>query len=390
MEPQQQNMRKNRLLLYVCIVLVIVGGTTTALAHYIQEAHYDVTIDDNGYIAQIQTMDETVKELLDKYEINLGPGDEITPGLEEPIGKDTEIKIRRAFKVTVEADGKMKTVHMIRGTVGDALDKAYVVLGEKDLISDSPDQQASPGDHIRVTRVKEEVLTEKETIPYKVVTKENDKLNKGTEKLVQEGKEGLKEREILIAYHDGHEVNRELVEERVSEEPIDRVIDKGTYVAPPPASRGDVKREKVIAVKSAKEKTAKGKTQKKKVVETKPTKSKTTKANTSKKKQSTKKAYLSAGTYTFQATAYIRTGNRTNSGKWPKEGMIAVDKRLIPLGTKVHVEFPGKWAHLSGYYTAEDTGGAIKGKIIDVFMDTDDESRADKFGRVNNIKVTIP
>ena len=46
------------------------------------------------------------------------------------------------------------------------------------------------------------------------------------------------------------------------------------------------------------------------------------------------------------------------------------------LGTKVYVEFPGKWAHLSGYYTAEDTGGAIKGKIIDVFIDTDDESVA--------------
>ena len=59
-----------------------------------------------------------------------------------------------------------------------------------------------------------------------------------------------------------------------------------------------------------------------------------------------------------------------------------MDKRLIPLGTKVYVEFPGKWAHMSGYYTAEDTGGAIKGKIIDVFIDTDDESVAARFGRV--------
>ena len=31
-----------------------------------------------------------------------GPGDEITPGLEEPIEEDTEIN--GAFKVTVEAD----------------------------------------------------------------------------------------------------------------------------------------------------------------------------------------------------------------------------------------------------------------------------------------------
>ncbi len=45
---------------------------------------------------------------------------------------------------------------------------------------------------------------------------------------------------------------------------------------------------------------------------------------------------------------------------------------------------------MSGYYTAEDTGGAIKGKIIDVFMDTDDSSQAARFGRVRNVKVTIP
>ena len=38
---------------------------------------------------------------------------------------------------------------------------------------------------------------------------------------------------------------------------------------------------------------------------------------------------------------------------------IAVDKRLIPLGTKVKI---GKIV-----YTAEDTGGAIKGKRIDVY-----------------------
>ena len=40
---------------YVCIVLALVGGTTTGFAHYVQEA-YNVTINDNGYIVQVQTM----------------------------------------------------------------------------------------------------------------------------------------------------------------------------------------------------------------------------------------------------------------------------------------------------------------------------------------------
>ncbi|NLJ66321.1 MAG: DUF348 domain-containing protein [Clostridiales bacterium] len=384
MEPQQRNMRIYKLLCYVCIVLALVGGTTTGFTRYVQGAYNEVTLNDNGYTVQIQTMDKTVKELLDRYEINLGPGDEITPGLEEAIEEDTEINIRRAFKVTVEADGKFKTVYLTEGTVEDALKEAYIVVKEKDLLNYPLNQQVLPGDHIKVIRVKEEILIEKENIPYRLVTKENKKLEKGKQELVQEGKEGVKEREILIAYHDGVEVNREIVEERVSVVPVDRIIAKGTYVAPP-VSRGDSKREKVTTNKTTKEKTNKKKTEEKKT-----TKSKTTNTNTSKKKTESKTTRLSSGTYTFQATAYTRTGNKTRSGKWPKKGMIAVDKRLIPLGTKVYVEFPGKWAHMSGYYTAEDTGGAIKGKIIDVFMDTDDSSQAARFGRVRNVKVTIP
>ncbi|QGG48683.1 3D domain-containing protein [Heliorestis convoluta] len=71
-------------------------------------------------------------------------------------------------------------------------------------------------------------------------------------------------------------------------------------------------------------------------------------------------------TMQVEATAYTHTGNRTFSGKWPKVGLIAVDPRVIPMGTKLYVE---------GYGIAEaaDTGGAIKGAMIDVFFDTREE-----------------
>ena len=45
----------------------------------------------------------------------------------------------------------------------------------------------------------------------------------------------------------------------------------------------------------------------------------------------------------------------------PNSKVIAVDPRVIPLGTKVHVEG-------YGYAIAADTGGAIKGNKIDVFF----------------------
>lgn len=64
----------------------------------------------------------------------------------------------------------------------------------------------------------------------------------------------------------------------------------------------------------------------------------------------------------ISSTAYCEKG-RTATGyslsRHPNAKVIAVDPRVIPLGSKVHV--PGY-----GTAIARDTGGAIKGKIIDV------------------------
>lgn len=75
----------------------------------------------------------------------------------------------------------------------------------------------------------------------------------------------------------------------------------------------------------------------------------------------------------FELTFYMHTGNRTASGIYPKAGRtVAVDKNIIPLGTMIYVEG-------YGIMVAEDTGGDIKGKRLDVFVDTKEE--AVKLGR---------
>lgn len=52
----------------------------------------------------------------------------------------------------------------------------------------------------------------------------------------------------------------------------------------------------------------------------------------------------------------------TRSGKKVKEGMIAVDPRYIKLGTRVKINGKG--------YVAADTGSAIKGRRIDIYVPT--------------------
>lgn len=70
------------------------------------------------------------------------------------------------------------------------------------------------------------------------------------------------------------------------------------------------------------------------------------------------------------ATAYTHTGNRTYTGKVAEVGIIAVDPRNIALGSKVYVI--GNYGDY-GLCRAEDIGGGIKGKRIDVFLDTEEE-----------------
>lgn len=68
-------------------------------------------------------------------------------------------------------------------------------------------------------------------------------------------------------------------------------------------------------------------------------------------------------TLNVEATAYTYTGNNTATGVKPREGLIAVDPKVIAMGSHVYVEG-------YGYAIAADTGGAIKGNRIDVFFGT--------------------
>lgn len=61
---------------------------------------------------------------------------------------------------------------------------------------------------------------------------------------------------------------------------------------------------------------------------------------------------------------------------------IAVDPSVIPLGSRVRVMFDEPdMEKYNGIYTAEDTGGAIRGRRIDLFMGEDSYIEMDAFGR---------
>jgi len=59
----------------------------------------------------------------------------------------------------------------------------------------------------------------------------------------------------------------------------------------------------------------------------------------------------------------------TYSGsKSTKNRTVAVDPRVIPLGSTLYIRFPHTYSHMNGNYIAEDTGSAIKGNKVDIFL----------------------
>lgn len=90
----------------------------------------------------------------------------------------------------------------------------------------------------------------------------------------------------------------------------------------------------------------------------------------------------------FSTTAYCKcekccgiwTDSPTKSGTIPQEGRtIAVDPDIIPLGTQVIID--------GQIYTAEDTGSAVKGNVIDIYFNSHEET--EEYGRQEkNIWIT--
>lgn len=86
---------------------------------------------------------------------------------------------------------------------------------------------------------------------------------------------------------------------------------------------------------------------------------------------------------TYTATAYCK-GITTTSGVAVQTGIAAADPELLPVGSVVDVD--GLPAKYNGIYTILDTGPAVQGRQVDVYMWNCNEALA--FGR-RPIHVTV-
>ncbi|ATW26482.1 ubiquitin-like domain-containing protein [Candidatus Formimonas warabiya] len=288
----------------------------------------EVTVVVDGVATHVKTFKTDVGSVLEEKNIKLYPKDLVKPELTTQIADGQVINITRAFKVSVHADGKQIDVLTIPATVQSVLSQAHIVLGKKDLVEPSlsafVDKKTA---EITVNRITEEFITQTQPVAFRTEKKDDATLERGIRRIVQQGKDGVKEETIKITYKDGKKIRREIVSTSVIKEPVSQIVAYGVLQF---ASRGGQRFEFDRAL-------------------------------------------------VVRASAYTHTGYRTSLGTNPKVGTVAVDPSVIPLGSKLYIEG-------YGFGRAEDTGGAIKGNCIDLFLESEREAR--RWGR-RSVKIYV-
>ncbi|MEZ0479602.1 ubiquitin-like domain-containing protein [Planococcus sp. SSTMD024] len=352
---------------------------------------YAVTVD--GETRSAWTTENTVSAILEKAEIEVTKHDKVSPALDETVDEDTVIDVEKAYEVTIVDGGKDKKVWSTSTTVADFLKQHSVELSKLDRVEQDMDALVLPNSKVEVVRVEKVTDVVEDAVNYAVETRKDSSLLKGSEKLVQKGQNGLVKKTYEVVKENGKEVKRELKKEKVVKEPKQQILAVGTKTVVASVSRGTAKKEtaapKQASVKkeAAPVKKASAKAEKAaapKAVAKAPEKAKAAPQPAKKEAASEptggKEFYVSATAYTASCTGCSGiTATGINLKANPGLKVIAVDPSVIPLGSKV-------WVEGYGNAIAGDTGGAIKGNKIDLFMPN--RSDAIAFGR-KQVKVKI-
>ncbi|EAF3113427.1 DUF348 domain-containing protein [Listeria monocytogenes] len=300
-----------------------------------------ITINDNGTKKDVWSTKANVADLLKDENITTCPQDVLNVALDTKLKNGLEVNINRAIQLSLQNGAKKDTVWTTKTKVSDLLAEKNIKLDQDDRVSPAKDSNLKEKMTVEVTYVNSKAEKKNEQVKFETVYKEDDSLNKGVEKVVQEGKNGKKVVEYKVTFENGKEKKRDVIKENVTSNKTDKVVVRGT-------------KEKVVAT---------------------PVSNVSTSSATSSSSSSASSTPSGGKTYKMESTAYSGGGTTAygiNLSANPGLKVIAVDPRIIPLGSKV-------WVEGYGEAIAGDTGGAIKGNIVDVYFPN--ESQCYSWGR---------
>jgi 3D (Asp-Asp-Asp) domain-containing protein len=286
----------------VSIILILISGIgVMAVNTNLKDAKI---ILQNGYELTVLTSKDTVSEVLEENNIILGENQKTIPDLDESISAGTTIKI--VDKSYNEVQIAKVSENGIETTLEDIL-QSYAPIIEK-------------------------IVVEQEAIPYETITKNvAGTATDTTNKVLKEGKEGIKEVTYKVKYQNEVEIEKTQLSEVIIQQPVDKIVQISKTV--------------------------------------------TSRAGTTSRTTPSTTVSADATGEIYKITAYCscakccgKTNGITAMGTLATAGKTVAASSKFALGTQLNIN-----GHT---YTVEDRGGAITGNSIDIYVNSHAEALA--------------
>lgn len=294
----------NSIMKIICfsIILILISGIgVMAVSTNLKDVKI---ILQNGYELTVLTAKSTVAEVLDENNIVLDENQKTIPDSNEEINVGSVIKI---------------------------VDKSY---NEVQIAKVSEDGVETTLDELlnNYTPITEKIVTEQVAIPYETITKNTAGTSTNTtNKILQQGKDGLKEVTYKVKYQNDVEIEKIQLSENIIKEPVNKIVQVN----------------KVVTSRSG-------------------TTSRSTPSTT---------VSSNANGQIYKITAYCscakccgKTNGITAMGTRATAGRTVAASSKFAFGTKLNIN-----GHI---YTVEDRGGAINGNKIDIYVNSHAEALA--------------
>lgn len=186
----------------------------------------------DGQEMDFRTLSPVVGQALEgagkKLGFRLKESDEVEPGRDESVRSNLAITVNRSVPMSITADGVTRNIEMAPHPVKEVLDKLQIALGPMDRVTPGLDQVVTGNVNVKVTRVMEKVLTVQAALPFQTLTKPGDFPVGLPDRVIAKGSTGLDEQTVKVTYEDGVEVDRAILSQQTLRKPVEQVVASGT------------------------------------------------------------------------------------------------------------------------------------------------------------------
>lgn len=167
---------------------------------------------------------QTLEEMTDDLTIKIYPEDKTKIFPDPALGIGSRIEIERALPIEVTDAKITKTYRTWQKTVDGLLRENHLELLGQDSVEPSTSTWLRENLKIKITRVAEVEVTEKEPIDYQIIKRTSIDLEKGQTEIDTRGIKGEEEVVYLIKRVDGVEVSKTKKSETVTQKPQNEIL----------------------------------------------------------------------------------------------------------------------------------------------------------------------